>query len=216
VNLEATLEELVRETGPFALPALFGAALLEYVFPPFPGDLVTLVGAIYAVRGVLPLPLVFVAATAGSVAGATIDYLVGRRLGRAAERRLPAHPARHRWASLDRLHAIEAAYRRHGDLFILLNRFLPGIRGLFFLAAGTSGMPMRRVLLLGTISAAVWNALLLTAGWAVGANLERLVALFEAYSQLAVAGLAVAGLVSLAVWLRRRRRAQAVGERQGS
>lgn len=185
MGLAEQLWEIVRATGPHALLVLFGAALVEYVFPPFPGDAVTVFGAFYAVQGVLPLPLVFVVVTAGSVVGAAIDYGIGRRLGDAAERRLPGENPRRPWASLERLRAIEARYRRHGDLLILVNRFVPGIRGLFFVAAGTSKMPFRRVMFLGAVSAGVWNALLLGAGLAVGENLERLLQLFRAYSVFA-------------------------------
>ena len=211
MGLEAQLWEIVRETGPYALLVLFGASLVEYVFPPFPGDAVTLLGAFYAVQGVLPLPLVFAVVTAGSVAGAAIDYGLGRRLGQAAERRLPGDNPRHPWASLDRLHGFEARYRKHGDLFILVNRFLPGIRGFFFVAAGAAGMPFRRVMLLGAVSAGVWNALLLGAGFAVGENLDRLVQLFRAYSAFAwtALGTAAAGYVAYRVARRFRRRPEA-------
>ncbi len=211
VALEAELWEVVRQTGPYALLVLFGASLVEYVFPPFPGDAVTLLGAFYAVQGVLSLPLVFLVVTAGSVAGAAIDYGIGRRLGRAAERRLPGENAKHPWASLDRLHVFEARYRRHGDLFILVNRFLPGIRGFFFLAAGASGMPFRRVMILGAVSAGVWNALLLAAGFAVGENLDQLIDLSRTYSALVWTGIgiAAAAYVAYRVVRRIRRRSRA-------
>lgn len=208
VGLENALWEIVRSTGPYALLALFGASLVEYVFPPFPGDAITLAGAFYAVRGVLPLPLVFLVVTAGSVAGAAIDYAVGRRLGRAAEHRLPGKNPRHPWFSLDRLHGFESTYRRYGDLFILANRFLPGIRGIFFLAAGAAAMPVKRVLLLGAVSAGLWNGLLLAAGFAVGENLDRLVSIVETYSAVASAAIVavVLGYVAYRVVRRLRRR----------
>jgi membrane-associated protein len=210
VGLEHALWEIVRQTGPYALLALFGASLVEYLFPPFPGDAITLAGAFYAVQGVLPLPLVFLVVTAGSVAGAGIDYAIGRRLGRAAEHRLPGHNPRHPWFSLDQLHVFEATYRRFGDLFILVNRFLPGIRGVFFLAAGASAMPVKRVLLLGAASAALWNGLLLGAGFAVGENLDRLVSIVETYSTVASAAIvaAVLGFVGYRVVRRLRRRSR--------
>jgi membrane protein DedA with SNARE-associated domain len=212
VGFEAEVWEIVRETGAYALLVLFGASLAEYVFPPFPGDAITLLGAFYAVQGVLSLPLVFLVVTAGSVAGAALDYAIGRRLGAAAERRLPGENPKHPWFSLDRLHVFEERYRKHGDLFIVVNRFLPGIRGFFFVAAGAAGMPLRRVLVLGAVSAAVWNGLILAAGYAVGENLARLIELSRTYSVLVwvAIGVVVAGFVAYRAfrWVRRRPRRQ--------
>lgn len=182
MRIEEALTELLQETGPYALAALFGASLIEYVFPPFPGDSVVVFGAFYATHGVLPLPLVFLAVTAGSVAGAAIDYALGRKLAAVRDRPLANGAGRFLRVGRDRLEKVEAAYRRHGDLCILANRFLPGIRGFFFVAAGMAGIPFRRVMALGTISAAVWNGLLLAAGWAVGENLDELLVLFRTWS----------------------------------
>ena len=73
------------------------------------------------------------------------------------------------------------------------------MRGFIFLAAGASGVPVRRALLLGGISAVVWNGLLLAAGALVARNLDELVALVDRYTR--VAG-AVIGLVLLVVLVR--------------
>jgi len=205
VRIEDALIELVRQTGPYALAVLFGASLVEYVFPPFPGDTIVILGAFYATHGELPLALVFLAVTLGSIAGSAIDYAIGMRLGAAAERRIPDAPVRRRWVSLEKLRHVEERYRRHGDLYILVNRFLPGVRGFFFVAAGMAGMPFRRVMLLGALSASLWNALLLGAGWAVGENLERFVSFFRTYSAVAWGALAVVAAVLIARRLLRRR-----------
>lgn len=207
MGFEQTLLDIVETTGPWALVALFAAAMIEYVFPPFPGDTVTVFGAFYAVNGVLPLPLVFLAVTAGSVAGSALDYGIGKRLGRVAERKMPEEPRRFQWLSLEQLHKVEQAYRRHGDRYILVNRFLPGVRGFFFVAAGMAGMPFRRVMALGAISASLWNSLLLAAGWAAGANLDELIRLFRTYSIAAWIVLGLAALALLLRWLLRRRSA---------
>jgi membrane-associated protein len=72
-------------------------------------------------------------------------------------------------------------FNRHGAVYILINRFLPGIRAFFFVVAGAARMSLWRVLLYAGISAVAWNAAILACGYAVGANFERLRSLFESY-----------------------------------
>jgi membrane-associated protein len=202
-ELTATLQRLVVATGPWAPFLLFGAAFIEYVFPPFPGDLLVVLGAWYAVHGALSWPMVYGAVTAGAVAGAWVDHRVGVWLGA----RLEHSPTAARVLSPARLAQFEAAYRRWGSWLLLLNRFFPGIRGFLFLAAGASGISLRRTLVLGGISAAIWNGLLLAAGALVAHNLEELVALVERYTQLAgvVIGLVLLLALARALWKRRGR-----------
>jgi membrane-associated protein len=197
------LSEALSRTSDYAPLVLFLGSLVEYVFPPFPGDTLVLLGAWYAVHGELSWPVTFLSVTAGAVAGAWIDYQVGAALGpsldRGAERRGPL--------TAGRLHRVEQGYRRYGAWFLVANRFLPGVRAFLFVAAGASGMPMGRVLLYGGISAAVWNALLLVAGAYLVRNLDEMVQLVERYTDAAWAViLAVAVVLVLrALWLRRSR-----------
>lgn len=196
--MEELLTEIVRATGPHALWLLFGVAIVEYVFPPFPGDTVTLFGSYYAVTGVLPMPLVFLSVLTGNIFGAAIDYLVGSRLREMAKGGREGTPLLFRWVSEARVAEIERALERRGDLLILANRFLPGIRGFLFIAAGMGRMPFRRVMFLGAVSASCWNALLLLVGYLVGANLSRLESIFRGYSKAAWIAVAAVVLVLVA------------------
>ncbi len=199
--------EGVSRTGEAAPAVLFLATLVEYVFPPFPGDLIVVLGAWYAVEGAISWPAAFASVTAGATLGAFVDYrigaAVGRRLEGRAERRGPL--------SRERLERFEAAYRRWGAILLLANRFLPGVRAFLFLAAGASGIPLRRVLLLGALSAALWNGVLLGAGALLAHNAGELVAIFAQYTRVAwiavAVGLALAALallLKLRPWGRRR------------
>jgi membrane protein DedA with SNARE-associated domain len=212
-DLADALADAVSQTGELAPAILFLATLVEYVFPPFPGDLVVVLGAWYAVHGELSWPATFVSVTSGALAGAWVDYRIGARLGRRLDRR-----AAQRSPELEaRLARFEASYRRWGVALLLLNRFLPGIRAFIFVAAGASGIPLRKVLLAGAVSAALWNALLLAAGATLAENVDDLVRLFERYTRVAWVVVAVGGLAAVAVLLLRRRRrrvaARAAGER---
>lgn len=201
------LAEVIAATGPAAPAILFFATFVEYVFPPFPGDLLVLLGAWYAVQGALSWPMTFVSVTAGALAGAWLDYRIGAAVGRRIERRV----AERRESQLAlRVARFEASYRRFGAWLLVANRFLPGVRAVVFLAAGASRLPLGKVLACGALSAALWNALLLTLGGLLAHNLDELQLLFRQYTR--AAGVAVVvGLALLLVgaWVRRRRTARA-------
>ena len=195
------LTRAAAESGPWAPAVLFGAAFIEHVFPPFPGDLLVVLGAWYAVHGELSWPMMLAVTTAGAVAGAWVDYRLGAWIGARLERRA----GRSRLLTPARLLAFDVASRRYGPWLLLLNRFMPGVRAFLFVAAGTSGLPRGRVLLLGGLSAAVWNALLLLAGGLLARSAEELVSLVER-STMVTGGLMAAAALALAVrflWSRR-------------
>jgi membrane protein DedA with SNARE-associated domain len=186
---------------PFGLAALFLSAMIEYVFPPFPGDTITLLGSILITGYGWNGPAIFAAVLAGSLTGAMADYWLGLRLSKRPRREEHAR----RWAALDR---VVARFERHGPAFLILNRFLPGIRALFFVAAGLAGMRRRDVLLYGGISVALWNAVIIAAGALLGANLDTLERWVRRYSVVCwvVLAAAVLGYVVLRLVRRQRRR----------
>jgi len=203
------MEEIARAltgalaaTGPFAPLILFFASCIEYVFPPFPGDLVVVFGAWYSVHGELSWPATFSSVTAGALVGAWIDWRAGAWLAPRVNRR--AAEGGHPFA--EKLARFEVSYRRWGAWLLVFNRFLPGIRAFVFVAAGAAGIPLRRVLLLGGISACAWNGLLLTAGAFAARNVDELVRLVQTYTTAAWALLAAAALALLVRSLVRRLR----------
>jgi membrane-associated protein len=212
-RLAQALADALTQTGDLAPVILFAASFVEYVFPPFPGDLVVVLGAWYAVQGLISWPVTFAATTAGALAGAWADWRVGRALGRQLERRAGRTTIVHRLLTEERLATFEQSYRRWGGFLLAANRFFPGIRAFVFVAAGATGIPLRTVLLLGGISAALWNVLLLGAGALIASNLDELLSLFAHYTRAASTVLVGAIVVGAALWLlRRRRRAAARGK----
>ena len=189
----AALTEALARTGPAAPAILFLGSLIEYVFPPFPGDTLVVLGAWYAVNGAISWPVAFVAVTGGAVLGAFIDYRVGAALGAALER----GAARRSPITLEHVRRIEAGYARWGAWFLLGNRFLPGVRAFLFVGAGAARLPVGKVLLWGGISAAAWNALLLVVGAFLVKNLDEFVGLLERYTTAAWVGMAAVSAVFL-------------------
>jgi membrane-associated protein len=149
---------------------------------------------------------VFAAVMAGSLAGAMTVFYAGAALQRRRERRSVARGAGGTGAENQRrLDRVLAGFARHGPIYLVVNRFLPGFRALFFVAAGMTRMPARQVLLYGGLSAALWNLLILAIGSLVGANLDALTAGLTRYALVVwiATGILVVGLVGRALWRRR-------------
>lgn len=194
----------LAQMGPwFALPVLALSALLEYLFPPFPGDTVTLAGAVLARVGGWSYFAVFAALTLGSLAGSCIAWWVGAR-GLPEEKLLAWFGGNEKRAG--GIHRVLAGYRRHGPAFLVVNRFMPGIRSFFFIGAGMARMPLHAVAFYSAISAAAWNVLLMVAGYYIGNNLAQLQALVTAYMTAVWVALGLVVVALLVFWLVRRRR----------
>jgi membrane protein DedA with SNARE-associated domain len=143
------------------LVALGVAAAIEYIFPPFPGDTITLFGAFLITAYAWSFPWVFAAVMTGSVIGSMAAFFLGKKLKK------PKDPD-------GQIAKLVAAFERRGAILLLLNRFLPGIRSVFFVAAGLAGLGAARVAVYSALSAAVWNLVLIAAGLAVGSQFEVL------------------------------------------
>ena len=200
-RLAAFLADVVAHTGRYAPVVLFSASLVEYVFPPFPGDTIVVLGAWYAVQGAISWPGAFTAVTLGAVAGAWLDWRVGRSIAPLVEARAALRGP----LDADRLARFEAAYRRWGWLLLVGNRFLPGIRAFLFVAAGAARVPLSKVLLLGGLSAVLWNAVLLGVGALIARNLAEMSAILDHYTRAAWLAMGLAAAV-LAGWAALRRR----------
>jgi membrane protein DedA with SNARE-associated domain len=205
------LDQWIASVGPVAYLVLGLSAMIEYVFPPFPGDTITLLGGVYAVRGQKPWWLVLAVLTAGSMAGAMVDYWIGTRLDRWLRSRPPG--SRFLGMSWEEVARLEERMRHKGQLLVLINRFLPGIRGPIFFAAGVARLPVRRVLALGTASSVAFNLLILGVGIAVGGNAERLERLLHGYQEAVYLVLGALVLVMLLRFLWGRRKARAGAKR---
>lgn len=182
------LLELYQQNPALALAIMGGAATIEYVFPPFPGDAVALVGAFLASAGgggAIPILLVTLVGTA---IGAMADFYIGRWVHEKEEQGKVSPRAR---KAID---GLVEKFQRHGEAYLVINRFLPGIRAFFFVAAGMAGMRPGRVLFFSLISGFLWNLLLVGVGLAAGRNLDRLKTIVSVYQNVIV-GLFVVVLV---------------------
>lgn len=191
---------LTHNEGPWAYVVLGLASLVEYVFPPFPGDAVALFGIFLALTAGYSGPLTFLALNVGATIGGLGAYAFGRAFSDPARR--PAFLRGERATTA--LATLAERYAEHGGLYLLANRFLPALRAFFFVAAGIARIPVWQVVVYGGLSAVLWNAVLFVLGWLAGASFERLEG-WVAYYAMGALGVA-AVLAGIVYWRRRRAR----------
>lgn len=194
------IDVIAQNQNTLGLGLLLLSACVEYLFPPFPGDMITLFGAFLVARRGWSGPAVLGAVIAGSAVGCMIDFAVGRWLGRTEDRWTRGRLQRLR----PRIDRILARFARHGGLYIAVNRFVPSLRGLFFIAAGMARLPWWEVLGFGVLSALLWNGLLLLIGLTVGQSWDRLVLFLHSWAAAFWVAFALVALFAAARWLRRR------------
>jgi membrane-associated protein len=194
------------EHGPqhWAYGLIIAASAVEYVFPPLPGDTVVLFAIVLAARAQLNWALVYVLMTLGAIGGGLVAWALGLWLAN--------HEDHWPWflkrpAATRALDAVRRGYEQHGAMYLAVNRFLPALRAFFFLGAGLSRMGAWPVIVFGGLSAAVWNALLLGAGYAVGHNWEAMRDILERYTAATLVIVVVAGIAIVARFLWDSRRA---------
>ena len=193
------------EHGPqyWAYALVVAAVAIEYIFPPVPGDTVALFAVALAVRAQLSWVLVYLSMTLGALLGGLAAWGFGVWLANHEE----SWPSFLKTPGATRaLDAVRRGYDRHGAMYLVANRFLPALRAFFFVGAGVSRMNVGPVIVFGGISAAIWNALLMGIGYAVGSNWDLLRDLAERYAiaTLILVVIAVIGLIARFVWDSRR------------
>jgi len=187
-----SLSQVMRDLGYAGIALLM---LAETVFPPIPSEAVLPLAGYLVERGDFNYVLVLLTSTAGSVLGAMVLYEAARRGGRPfAERFL-------RFAHLqpEKLDDAERWFARRGALIVLLGRCVPGMRSLVSLPAGLLRMPRLQYLGLTLLGSAIWNAVLVTVGYLLGSQWERVADVIGPVSKPLVA-LAVVGVGGWLLW----------------
>lgn len=204
--MPADFEAFIQLLGAWGYPGLGVAALIEYLFPPFPGDTLAVLGGAWAGREGRSVVLVHLALTAGSVVGMALTWRLGRSL--AGKLRHAPEGSRVLGLPVGQVRRAQTLMRERGGWLLVANRFLPSFRSVLFVAAGAADVPLGRTLALGTISAVLFNALLVGVGVAVGDNAEVIAEFLRTFRTASLVGVAALAGLFLARFLWRRARAQ--------
>jgi len=179
---------------------LFFSSFFENIFPPWPGDTVTVFsGFLWAHGSISGYVLVFVI-LAGNLAGALTMYYVGKEflmllriMARRTRRPRFLRKILRDISSAKSLRVATSLFKKHGVLYVTVSRFSAGIRFFVSIVAGLSRMNLVVFIACFEAGVVIWNSLLLAGGYMLGENWRQILDWLRIYN------IAIITLIALAV-----------------
>ena len=173
-----TIESAIHD---FGYLAIFVGTFLE-------GETILVIGGFAAFRGYLELPLVILSAFFGSLFGDQLYFFLGRYKGQALLKRFKG------WEP--RVERFRRLMDRHSTWFILIFRFLYGLRNISPVAIGLSDVSTKKFVILNIISAAIWAVTLGILGFFFGQAAKAVLHNVRRYEMYIIGGiLGVASII---------------------
>jgi membrane-associated protein len=166
LHLDSHLLNLVADYGVWIYAILFAIIFSEtgFVVTPFlPGDSLLFVAGAIAATGEMNLYILLVLLTVAAVLGNSVNYAIGRWLGKTFFKEKGA-----RWLSRKHLDRAHGFYERHGGKAIVFSRFLPVVRTYVPFVAGMAQMSPKQYTLYNVGGGVAWVGSLTLAGYFFG------------------------------------------------
>jgi membrane protein DedA with SNARE-associated domain len=159
---------LLQWISTYGTVAIFGLLLLGVFGLPVPDETLLTFAGVLVHQGHLNFATTWAAAALGSMCGITLSYGLGRRFGPAAVARFG------RWFRVkpSDLTRVERWMEQSGKWSLTFGYFVPGVRHLTALVAGSSQLPPRVFAVYAYSGAALWSLTFITLGRVMGNRWE--------------------------------------------
>ncbi|MDN5656816.1 DedA family protein [Brevibacterium sandarakinum] len=176
---------------------------MDNIFPPIPSELVLPLAGFTASQGNMNIVVAIIFATTGSVVGAVVLWAVGKWIGL---ERIARIAVKMPLVDVDDVHKTVAWFDKHGDKAVFFGRMVPIFRSLISIPAGIRDMSIIKFLLLTTAGSAVWNTVLIVAGFYLGENWSVVETYAGYFQTLVIVAVVVFVIVWIVLKVRRRKR----------
>lgn len=165
LHLDKHLADVIRQYGVLTHLLLFAIIFVEtglVIMPFLPGDSLLFAAGTFAALGSLDLWLLLILLTIAAIAGDTVNYWIGSRLG---DRALSGE---FRWIKKAHIERTHAFFEKHGGKTIFLARFVPIVRTFAPFVAGAGRMSYRYFISYNVMGGIVWVGSCTLAGYYFG------------------------------------------------
>lgn len=163
--MDAVLEHMAQNPGLWAFMLLLACGL---GLPPWSEELVILGSGYFVSTGDLSFLAAVFWCWGGILAGDSIIYMLGRFFGE----RVYGWPVLRRHLKPARRQRFNASFLKNGTKVVFAARFVPGVRTVAYLVAGTLRMPYHKFVALDSLGAALTVPVSVFLGWKFAANLD--------------------------------------------
>jgi|FLOH01.1.fsa_nt_gi membrane protein DedA with SNARE-associated domain len=163
--MDAVLEHMAQNPDLWAFMLLLACGLC---LPPWSEELVILGSGYFVSTGDLGFLAAVFWCWGGILAGDSIIYLLGRFFGE----RVYGWPILRRHLKPARRQRFNASFLKNGTKVVFAARFVPGVRTVAYLVAGTLRMPYLKFVALDSLGAALTVPVSVFLGWKFAANLD--------------------------------------------
>lgn len=170
--MEELLTSLLSNTqGVFAYGAVFLVLLACGLGVPLPEDISLILGGFLAHKGAANLPVMMAVGFAGILAGDSLIFHFGRKLGSKVGRKSGGGFFA-RIITPEKRAKVEGLFEKHGHKVVMIARFMPGVRAVTYFTAGSVGMPYWRFILWDGLAALLSAPLFVFLGFHFGGELD--------------------------------------------
>ena len=195
---------LLHWISSYGVFGIFALLFLGVFGLPVPDETLLTFAGVLIRRGELHFLPTYIAAALGSMCGITVSYIVGRTLGAEVVHRYG------RWLHLTSrdLHRVEQWFEHSGRWILTFGYFIPGVRHVTAIVAGSSELPVHGFVRYAYSGAAVWSLSFIAFGWYVGHRWEEALRAAERHIYVLAIAIALPGIVYVILhrwWITRRR-----------
>ncbi|MFK7692633.1 bifunctional DedA family/phosphatase PAP2 family protein [Paenibacillus sp. HJGM_3] len=148
---------------------LFIGLFLEMLALPLPGELLMSYAGLLVFEGKLNTLLAIGSAGTGVMAGITVSYWIGYRLGKPVIIKYGSrfHMGEEKFERIDRW------FEQYGDKLVVVAYFIPGVRHITGYFCGITRMPFKKYVLYAYSGAVIWTGLFISLGKLLGPKWEE-------------------------------------------
>jgi membrane protein DedA with SNARE-associated domain len=162
---------------------LFGSVFIENIFPPYPGDTIVVFAGYLVGTKNLNIINAALAIYIGNLLSASLMYYFGHEILEFIIKKVKNKNIREVFSKkhLERTHIW---FEKHGLWAVIFSRFSAGIRFFVAIAAGIAEMPFGIFFFAFSIATAIWNTILVYAGYTLGKNWDDVLGYVKLYSSI--------------------------------